>query len=74
MDCRFCNCAPAVYIGLPTLFGPADLCEDCAAERADVIRLRRRHKRNRAAVEWRPDSQPAKGLSDARNQFTAPCR
>ena len=30
MDCRFCCCERAV-VRVPTAFGTADLCHDCAA-------------------------------------------
>jgi hypothetical protein len=41
MDCRFCCVRPATLLGLPTTFGPADLCEVCADRYQRYLRRRR---------------------------------
>jgi hypothetical protein len=46
MDCRFCNVRPAKYRTMPTVFGPADLCQVCADRYRRYLRRRRRRPRN----------------------------
>jgi hypothetical protein len=41
MDCRFCSVRPAVLLAIPTAFGPADLCEVCAARYQRYLRRRK---------------------------------
>ena len=41
MDCRFCNVRPAKYRTMPTVFGPADLCEQHVVRRARLCQQRR---------------------------------
>lgn len=52
MECRFCCVRPAVYLAVPTVFGPADLCEVCV----DRYRrsLRRRKPRRTPCFVLRP--------------------
>jgi hypothetical protein len=42
MDCRFCAVRPAKFLRLPTVFGPADLCQVCAKRYERYLR-RARH-------------------------------
>lgn len=42
MDCRFCSIDPATLFGVPTRFGRADLCAECAARYAGDLRRRAR--------------------------------
>ena len=46
MDCRFCCTADAVYFNEPTLFGRADLCQECSERYFKyLVRYRRRNKK-----------------------------
>ena len=41
MDCRFCSIRPAMLLAMPTVFGPADLCEVCADRYQHYLRRRK---------------------------------
>lgn len=46
MDCRFCCSAEAKYLNQPTLFGQADLCQECS-ERYFVYLVRYRRQKEK---------------------------
>jgi len=43
MDCKFCNVCPATHYRVPTDFGVAELCDECAEKYG---RRRRRNGRS----------------------------
>jgi hypothetical protein len=76
MDCRFCSIRPAKYLAMPTLFGPADLCEVCAHRYRRYLRRARRQPRNETSGPPKaarfsdsiPPDLPSQEVNSCRNQ------
>jgi hypothetical protein len=78
MDCRFCCVRRATNRDLPTVFGPADLCDDCVQRYGRYLRRRGRRSTPESVTgdpnkvarrnSFPPDPMKAKRCSDARSQ------